>query len=94
VRRSPQARVGLLWDHACRRYSGPHPQQPGGALQNGHPDEEEEREKGVVVFSTDSRPLKRRKAQTDRQSDRKIQQQVCTYHAYDLHMYSVSCQVA
>jgi hypothetical protein len=45
-------------------------------LQNGHPDEEEEREKGVVVFSTDSRPVKRRQAQIDRHFERMSQQQV------------------
>lgn len=48
-------------------------------LQTGHPDEEDQREKGVVVFSTDSRPVKRRQAQIDRHFERMSQQQVCMH---------------
>lgn len=40
------------------------------ALPNGHPDEVEEKQKGIVVFSTDSRPMKRRKTNVDRQFER------------------------
>lgn len=48
-------------------------------MQNGHPDEEEEREKGVVVFSTDSRPVKRRKTNVDRQFERMSAKQVSSH---------------